>query len=37
MDFKFIFSAFTKINNTLLYHTKTPLIPSSVVTVDDVD
>ena len=37
-DFNFIFSAFTKMNNTLLYHAKAPLIPSSVVTeVDDVD
>ena len=37
MDFNFIFSAFTKINNTLPYHAKTPLTSSTVVTVDDVD
>jgi len=36
-DFNFIFSAFTKISNTLPYHAKTPLTPSSVVTLDDVN
>ena len=37
-DFNFILSAFTKMNNTLLYHAKAPLIPSSMVTAaDDVD
>ena len=37
-DCNFTFSAFTKMNNTLLYHAKTPLIDYSVVTaVDDFD
>ena len=36
-NFNFIFSAFTKINNTLPYHANTPLTHSSVVTVDDFD